>query len=80
VGAFPGKTPHLFIDCDPATRITWIATGIGDVATDAVLLVSVDESGVVRIRPQSLSGKDLGEPEDWSHKRWMRLFFPEGLP
>ncbi|MDA0323735.1 MAG: metallophosphoesterase [Verrucomicrobia bacterium] len=62
---------HLLYDQDPETGATYVISGIGDTARDAVLQVVVNTvQASIRIVPVSLTGQEVGSIESYDLEYW----------
>lgn len=72
-------TLATFYDRDATSGVTFVATGIGDLARDSVVQVAVRGNEVL-VSLRSLTGQPVGKLEDCGVKAWADRISPAGLP
>ncbi len=78
-GAFPNRY-HVFLQREESSGITFVATGLGDLARDCLVQVDVSALGDVHYSLFAL-GSERPEPiENYDAKRWTDHYYPEGIP
>jgi hypothetical protein len=71
-----GGPSSFFYDKDDATNVTFIQTAIRDLPRDAVLLVNINNGGVL-LKGISLTGKVLEPVEHYNIDYWNKTVPPE---
>lgn len=71
-------TLPAFMDLDPSSGVTFLATGIGDLARDALLEVEVTGRNV-QVRMRSLVGDEVPDLANFGLPAWHERFFPQGI-
>jgi hypothetical protein len=71
-------TLPAFMDRDPSSGVTFLATGLGDLARDALLEVEVNGANV-QVRMRSLVGDEQQDLANFGLPAWRERFFPQGI-
>jgi hypothetical protein len=75
-GSVAGGPASFFYDKDPVTGIVFMQTAIRDLPRDAVLYVTINDSGV-KFKCISLTGQELKEIESYDIAFWSSTVAPE---
>jgi hypothetical protein len=72
VGAFQGSNLSPFYKKLPDNDVYFLATGLGNNASDSILIVDSSGEGPLNIQPFSLTGLEMDAIENYSFQEWSK--------